>query len=389
MAWKLRVIVSKKKRRFTDGSYDLDLSYIYPNIIAMGFPADKLEGVYRNNIESVVRFLNERHKDHFKVYNLCSERNYDISKFGNRVAHFPFDDHNPPNFNLFKPFCEDLDGWLGEHDTNVAVIHCKAGKGRTGVMICAYMLHRQMFTDSQKALDHYAFARTVNGKGVTIPSQRRYVDYYGQLVLNRLDYLPTTLLLQAIHFDTIPMLSNSGTCTPFVIINQQKVKIYTSLPLEGVKRADKKLMFSIPKGGLPICGDIKIEFFHKSNKLKKDKMFHFWVNTFFILNSKCESVKQCSVDLLPDIKLEGTHSRQVLEMTLQKDELDKANKDKTNRLYSPNFKVICYFSSVDGDRRPSVDLIDGVSGVHIDEPDENFSDTDSESEWNSLECTQV
>ena len=61
----------------------------------------------------------------------CKERqrNYDNKRFP-QVAHYPFEDHNAPPFQLIKPFCEDVADFLDKHEENVAVIHCKAGKVR-------------------------------------------------------------------------------------------------------------------------------------------------------------------------------------------------------------------------------------------------------------------
>ena len=42
---RLRNLVSKEKRRFKDGKYDLDLTYINEKIIAMGFPSSGTEVV--------------------------------------------------------------------------------------------------------------------------------------------------------------------------------------------------------------------------------------------------------------------------------------------------------------------------------------------------------
>jgi protein-tyrosine phosphatase len=174
----IRKLVSKKKRRFVHDGFDLDLTYITDRVIAMGFPSQSFEMVYRNSMDIVKLFFNKRHPERYKVYNLCSERTYDAAHFDGRVVRYGFDDHNPCPFGMITDFCRDVHSWLSEHPQHIAAIHCKAGKGRTGLLISCYMLYTQLFPNALTALKFYAARRTKNRKGVTIPSQIRFVHYY-------------------------------------------------------------------------------------------------------------------------------------------------------------------------------------------------------------------
>ena len=60
----------------------------------------------------------------------------------------------------------------------VVGIHCKAGKGRTGLIICCYLLFTETFETVQATIDHYDETRTQNNKALTIPSQIRQVYHF-------------------------------------------------------------------------------------------------------------------------------------------------------------------------------------------------------------------
>uniref|UniRef100_A0A1I7XRN8 Phosphatase tensin-type domain-containing protein n=1 Tax=Heterorhabditis bacteriophora TaxID=37862 RepID=A0A1I7XRN8_HETBA len=160
----LRIMVSQNRRRYRQDGFDLDLTYITDRIIAMGYPADTKEALYRNSMSHIVRFLEKNHPGHYKVFNLRGQYVYDTSKFHNRVVSFEMTDHHPPRLELMAPFCREVHDYLEADPKNVVAVHCKAGKGRTGVMICAYLVYINFYLSPRQNMDYYSIVRTRNNK---------------------------------------------------------------------------------------------------------------------------------------------------------------------------------------------------------------------------------
>lgn len=152
----------------------------------MGLPGSGISSIYRNSLTDTRNFLDTRHPNHYKIYNLCIEKDKkykaDLFPLGQVNDEFGFHDHNPPPFDLLLACCQDIHRFLQADPQNVVAIHCKAGKGRTGVIICCYLLYSRYCKSAYEALVFYGKVRTSDGKGVTIPSQIRYVYYFDHFV---------------------------------------------------------------------------------------------------------------------------------------------------------------------------------------------------------------
>lgn len=46
-------------------------------------------------------------------------------------------------------FCDDVRAWLSADEKNVIAVHCKGGKGRTGTMICTWLIHNELFEEAE------------------------------------------------------------------------------------------------------------------------------------------------------------------------------------------------------------------------------------------------
>ena len=282
----IKRLVSKQKRRFQDSDFDLDMSYITEKVIAMGFPSTGVERMYRNSLSDVIKFFHTRHNDQVKIYNLCLEKDriYNKNIFPNsKVGLFPATDHNPCPIKLILEFCIDICLYLTKNPNGVAAVHCKAGKGRTGVMICSYLIFSGLCKSSEKAFRYYARIRTKNNTGVTIPSQKRYIKYF-ETFLEANFCPPYIYLIPKIiksHFTHL-MIDNGRVQVKNILESFEKEKSYfissNTFKLKGIK------LGKLPKNKelkLKICNFVDNDFKLPNKNLIESKNVDSDGNTFY------------------------------------------------------------------------------------------------------------
>lgn len=223
----LRQLVSGSKMRFQREGYDLDLTYVLPRLIALGLPAySALEQIYRNPISEVRSFLDHYHGQRYAIVNLCDERDYADVEFPlASVLRYPFPDHHPPALPALYNFCVWAYQYLRRDEANVVAVHCKAGKGRTGVMICSYLLYIKQpgCPDADSAVRFFRSRRTTDGNAIVKPSQVRYVRYFQKL-------LSTSILDRdrRIRGDQLTLVGISLSAAPSAIAAAEKDAFQTT-----------------------------------------------------------------------------------------------------------------------------------------------------------------
>jgi phosphatidylinositol-3,4,5-trisphosphate 3-phosphatase and dual-specificity protein phosphatase PTEN len=294
----VRTKVSGAKFRYQEDGYNLDLTYITPRVIAMSLPGEGVHKVYRNSIDSVSRFLREKHSQHFRVMNLSGLR-YDYDKFEGEVFEFAWPDHYPPPIDVLFRACQNMHFWLCQDVENVIVVNCRAGKGRTGTLICCYLLYCQRIHDTRSALKYYKFKRFKKGGGVTQPSQVRYIEYFLQIIAGGIK-LPIFVQLNKIELKTAPHINNHS-CRPVFNVYENNVLKYTS------KKGSKEVILSdswedeevheldTVETQLYLYGDVDCTLTHLG-MFKAKKICRFTFNTAFIPSDYELRLKKSELD---------------------------------------------------------------------------------------------
>ena len=162
-------------------------------------------------------------------------------------------------------------------------------------MICAYLLFAKVFKTAPEVLEYYGSKRTFDSNGVTIPSQRRYVDYFSTKISQELQYNPVKLMLTSIVLEPPPHVgfTHHEAHIQFQIFQHFLAPFQSDV--YSINWDDNKVVLDL-QSPLALSGDVKISFtqklalnvLHLRNKPKfistvpHSKLFHFWVNTFFV-----------------------------------------------------------------------------------------------------------
>lgn len=221
----LRQIIAGPRVKHAESN--LDLCYVTPFLIATSGPSGTYpQRAYRNPLDQLLKFLDKSHGEEWCIWEFRAEgTGYPDEEVRGKVRHYPWPDHHPPPFAVVPLVMAGMRNWLldgtgesdphhqrhhlgklgekldGKHSKNrVIIVHCKAGKGRSGTMASSYLISECGWS-KEDALQRFTERRMRPGfgEGVSIPSQLRWVDYVSRWTGGGKKYVSRPVEIMEIH----------------------------------------------------------------------------------------------------------------------------------------------------------------------------------------------
>ncbi|XP_037629880.1 tensin-2 isoform X3 [Sebastes umbrosus] len=279
--------VDRVMERVMERHYDFDLTYITERIISVFFPPKLEEQRYRVNLKEVAAMLKSKHQDKFLLLNL-SERRHDITRLNTKVQDFGWPDLHAPPLDKICAICKAMETWLTSDPQHVVVLHCKGNKGKTGVIIAAYMHYSKISAGADQALSTLAMRKFCEDKVSSSlqPSQNRYIYYFGGLLSGAIKMNSSPLFLHQVLIPSLPNFQGDGGYYPFLKIYQSMQLVYTSGIYDLQGTGGRRLCVTI-EPALLLKGDIMVKCYHRrAQSADRDTVFRLQFHTCTIHGSQ-------------------------------------------------------------------------------------------------------
>jgi len=291
-----------------DALRDAEVVYITDRIITMGHPAmqSSTDGdiTAERKLAAVGHLLDRRHAGRYMVWNL-SEVEYDYSVLDDQVLTYQFRGSPAPPLGMMLKLLMSIESWLKSDPQNVAVLHCLTGRGRASTVLAAFLCWtgEAGFHDPNLSLEYIAKCKRLDIETLTIPSQRRYTNYFTNMLDGVRPSQPPLLLKRIIMSEAPkfgkrpppaegspePDKADEIGCSPYLQIFKAGNLVFTTAAAMSYSQNENDLPFCSPSDG-PISfnmetvvqGDILIRCRHLSRKGERISMFRAAFHTGYI-----------------------------------------------------------------------------------------------------------
>ncbi|XP_060722613.1 si:ch211-191a24.3 isoform X2 [Tachysurus vachellii] len=257
---------------------EFDLNYMTERIIAVSFNHTCPEKTYLHNLYNITQMLQSKHSDKYMVMNL-SEPREELSRINVRVLDVGWPEQHAPSLHLLCSVCKSIENWLNTHSEHVLLLHCRGTKDRIGVVISSYINLPSVSGREEKALDCYTMKKFYSDKMASLmtPSQKRYVQMFGKLLVRQIKINASPLLFHCISLKHLPNLHPTGGL--FVRVYQDMQLVCTTGVHQVSAEQTDKVYFALEPPQL-LKGDIMIVCYHKNIvKRSRETVFRIQFHT--------------------------------------------------------------------------------------------------------------